>query len=99
MRRALRPEPELPGFLPLEVHSRMGLSASKQAEGKLCIECDRKTQKDVPLDDSSSASKGMLCEEIYTRVGRLGKGRAIFGFAPCAREWGEFKQCHTNSRK
>jgi hypothetical protein len=54
----------------------MGLSASKQAGGKVCIECDRKTQKELPLDDSSSASKGMLCEEIYTRVGRLGKGRA-----------------------
>lgn len=48
----------------------MGLSASKLAGGKVCIDCDRKTQKVLPSDDSSSASKGMPCEEIYARVGK-----------------------------
>jgi hypothetical protein len=52
----------------------MGLSASKQAGGKVCIDCDRKTQKELPSDDSSSESKGMPCEEIYTRVGESEKG-------------------------
>ncbi|KAL3822097.1 hypothetical protein ACHAXA_000165 [Cyclostephanos tholiformis] len=50
----------------------MGLSASKQAKDKVCIDCDRKTQKELPPDASSSASKGMPCEEIYNRVGELG---------------------------
>lgn len=48
----------------------MGLSASKLAGGKVCIDCDRKTQKELPSDDPSSASKGMPCEEIYARVGK-----------------------------
>ena len=48
----------------------MGLSASKLAGDKVCIDCDRKTQKVLPSDDSSSASKGMPCEEIYARVGK-----------------------------
>ena len=50
----------------------MGLSASKQAKDKVCIDCDRKTQKELPPDASSSASKGMPCEEIYNGVGELG---------------------------
>lgn len=48
----------------------MGLSASKLAGDKVCIDCDRKTQKEFPSDESSSASKGMPCEEIYARVGK-----------------------------
>jgi hypothetical protein len=48
----------------------MGLSASKLAGDKVCIDCDRKTQKEFPSDESSSASKGMQCEEIYARVGK-----------------------------
>lgn len=51
----------------------MGASASKQqAENDskvICIDCDKKTQKDLPSDNSSSASSGMPCEDVYSRVG------------------------------
>jgi hypothetical protein len=53
----------------------MGLSASKQEGGKVCLDCDRKTQKELPSDDSSSVSKGMPCEEIYARVGKSRKSQ------------------------
>ena len=51
----------------------MGSSASKETDEKVCIDCDKKTQKDLPTDDSSAASKGNPCEEVYARVGKLAK--------------------------
>lgn len=50
----------------------MGSSASKQTDEKVvCIDCDKKTQKDLPSDETSLASKGMACEGVYGDVGKL----------------------------
>jgi len=51
----------------------MGSSASKQTavdDEKVCIDCDKKTQKELPASDGLS-SEGMPCEAIYARVGEL----------------------------
>lgn len=51
--------------------SNMGSSASKQTDEKVvCIDCDKKTQKDLPSDETSLASKGMACEGVYGDVGK-----------------------------
>ncbi|KAL7505950.1 hypothetical protein ACHAXN_003327 [Cyclotella atomus] len=76
----------------------MGASASKQKD-VVCIDCDRKTQKDLPDDNSSSASKGNPCEESYIKVTRCmdtNRGQVSL----CVKEWDEFKECHAQfSRK
>jgi hypothetical protein len=69
----------------------MGASNSKEAV--VCIDCDRKTQKDLPEDNRSSASRGNPCEETYTRVTTCmdkSKGQ----ISSCVKEWDEFKECH-----
>mmetsp|Transcript_22935 Transcript_22935/g.55290 ORF Transcript_22935/g.55290 Transcript_22935/m.55290 type:complete len:99 (+) Transcript_22935:206-502(+) len=59
----------------------MGSSSSKQKDQEVvCIDCDRKTQKDLPSDDSSSASNGMPCEQVYTTVGKLTPCRSVNEF-------------------
>ncbi|KAL3759425.1 hypothetical protein ACHAWU_000724 [Discostella pseudostelligera] len=71
----------------------MGSSSSKP----ICIDCDKKTQqKDLPLDNSSSASKGMPCEAIYAKVTEC-MDKHLGQVAPCALEWDEFKECHANN--
>lgn len=70
----------------------MGVSASKQRE-VVCVDCDKKTQKDLPADHSSSASKGSPCEEPYARVAACmdaNKGQVSL----CVEEWDAFKDCH-----
>mmetsp|Transcript_16228 Transcript_16228/g.34297 ORF Transcript_16228/g.34297 Transcript_16228/m.34297 type:complete len:81 (-) Transcript_16228:315-557(-) len=79
----------------------MGSSASKQAEAKsgvVCIDCDKKSQKDLPFDDSSSASAGMACEKVYAKVvACMDKHEGQIG--PCASEWDEFKKCHAKNAR
>lgn len=50
----------------------MGSSASKPTtiDEKVCIDCDKKTQKELPASDGLS-SEGMPCEAIYASVGEL----------------------------
>mmetsp|Transcript_764 Transcript_764/g.1381 ORF Transcript_764/g.1381 Transcript_764/m.1381 type:complete len:80 (-) Transcript_764:321-560(-) len=79
----------------------MGSSASKQTTENevVCIDCDKKTQKDLPSNKSSSASEGMPCEEVYAKVvACMDKHQGQV--SPCTKEWDEFKKCHSdNSRR
>lgn len=74
----------------------MGISASKQQQTDdtvVCIDCDRKTQKDLPSSDGLS-SEGMPCDNIYANVVACmdeHKGQ----IAPCTKQWDEFKACHS----
>ena len=76
----------------------MGASSSKQHEA-VCINCDKKTQRDLPDDNNSSASKGNPCEISYVNVTACmdeNNGQV----SSCIREWDEFKECHSRfSRK
>ena len=48
--------------------NKMGASQSKsQKKEVICIDCDKSTQKDLPVSDGLS-SEGMPCEEIYKKV-------------------------------
>ncbi|KAL9191507.1 hypothetical protein ACHAXT_001213 [Thalassiosira profunda] len=74
----------------------MGSSASKPTEKEVvCIDCDRKTQKDLPADDRASG-EGMPCEEIYARVESC-MDKHQGQIAPCTKEWDDFKACHSKS--
>ena len=74
----------------------MGASASKHKE-VVCIDCDKKTQKDLPDDNSSSASND--CKDSYVKVTTCmdaNNGQ----ISACVNEWDEFKECHAKfSRK
>lgn len=75
----------------------MGNSASKQTEAVVCIDCDKKTQKDLP-DSGSSASTGSPCEESYVEVTSCmdaNKGQ----ISACVKEWDKFKECHARFSK
>lgn len=76
----------------------MGASQSKQKE-VVCADCDKKSQKELPDGNSSSASRGNSCEESYARVTACmdaNKGQ----ISACVKEWDEFKECHAqHSRK
>ncbi|KAL7462391.1 hypothetical protein ACHAXS_002765 [Conticribra weissflogii] len=75
----------------------MGASTSKQQMEVVCVDCDKKTQKDLPQDDSTAA-KGMPCEETYLRVIKCmeeKKGQVSL----CQDEWTEFRICRAENPK
>jgi hypothetical protein len=43
------------------------MNSNSVNEEPICIECDKKNQKDLPNNDTSS-SQGMPCEQIYSDV-------------------------------
>jgi len=80
----------------------MGSSTSKQQteeeakekedeEVVVCVDCDKKTQKDLPSDNSSAASTD--CKEQYARVVTC-MDKQYKRVAQCKDEWREFKLCH-----
>lgn len=78
----------------------MGGSNSKQQQQQqsepICIDCDKKTQKDLPSDNSSSASKE--CQDEYAKVTAcMSEYKGQIG--PCAEVWDSFKECHANNAK
>ena len=76
----------------------MGGANSKQQQQSepICIDCDKKTQKDLPSDNSSSASKE--CQDEYAKVTAcMSEYKGQIG--PCAEVWHSFKECHANNAK
>eukprot|EP01082_Thalassiosira_pseudonana_P010940 g9951.t1 g9951 contig4:935170-935577(-) len=74
----------------------MGASVSKrESKDVVCVDCDKKTQKDLPSDKQlSSACDGMPCELLYKAVVDCmdeNNGQ----IAPCVTEWDAFKECHS----
>jgi hypothetical protein len=82
----------------------MGQGGSKQqqqqpeqppAETKgnsICVDCDKKTQKELPSDDASSSS-GQPCALFYKKVSECMKVHEGL-IAPCSKEWDAFQKCH-----
>jgi len=68
----------------------MGASNSKQSE-PICLDCDKKTQKDLPSDNTSSASND--CKNEYAKVTAcMTEYKGQIG--PCGEVWDNFKECH-----
>ena len=71
---------------------------SAEEVAPICVDCDKKTQKDLPSDNSSPASEGKPCAKLYANVMNcmeLQKGQ----ISSCRPEWAEFRQCHAKSKK
>jgi len=66
--------------------------APKQPE-KECIDCDKKTQKDLP--PISTSGDGMRCERIYTSMTEC-MAKHDGQISPCVKEWDAFRQCHND---
>ena len=72
-------------------------SSNNDNDEIICIECDKKTQKDLPSNDSVS-SKGMACEVEYSVVSncmRENSGQ----ISSCKAQWDDFKLCHEQNSK
>ena len=80
----------------LNAELNMGASNSKQHSEPICIDCDKKTQKDLPSDNSSSASND--CKDEYARVTAcMSEHKGQIG--PCTEVWDSFKECHARNAK
>eukprot|EP00550_Attheya_septentrionalis_P006734 CAMPEP_0198292900 /NCGR_PEP_ID=MMETSP1449-20131203/14615_1 /TAXON_ID=420275 /ORGANISM="Attheya septentrionalis, Strain CCMP2084" /LENGTH=74 /DNA_ID=CAMNT_0043992251 /DNA_START=181 /DNA_END=405 /DNA_ORIENTATION=+ len=68
------------------------------AEGgnDICLDCDRKTQKELP-SENTVASDGMDCASSYKAVTEC-MSKHNGQVAPCIREWTAFKKCHNDDK-
>jgi hypothetical protein len=66
------------------------------AGGPVCLDCDKSTQKDLPLE--STSSNGQPCEELYSKVTAC-MDKHHGQIAPCTHEWKAFQECHERNRK
>ena len=74
------------------------MQGSKDKE-PICIECDKKNQKDLPQENgTTSASKGMPCELSYNAVNTCMNDNAG-QISACRKEWDSFKLCHAENKK
>ncbi len=69
---------------------------------KICIECDKKNQKDLPQDTNDinqvSASRGQPCEVSYEKVTacmEMNEGQ----ISKCREVWDAFRQCHEEHKR
>lgn len=70
---------------------------NKEEEEPICIECDKKNQKDLPTSDSSS-SDGMPCQQIYMDVNKcMNENDGLI--SACREPWDAFKQCHSQQKQ
>jgi len=65
-------------------------------EKEICIDCDKKNQKDLP--SVSTSGEGMPCELTYTFVTKC-MNKFDGQISPCAEEWDAFRQCHKDEKK
>lgn len=77
--------------------NKESVAAAKEENEVICIECDKKTQKDLPSNDVLS-SEGMPCEKEYALVSSCMKEKAG-QVSSCSSHWDKFKLCHEQNRK
>ncbi len=70
-------------------------SQTEQSE-KVCINCQKNTQKDAPRD--SSSHQGQACEIPYSAVTEC-MSRNKGQISQCVGEWDTFKQCHEREKQ
>lgn len=69
---------------------------NKEDGEPICIDCDKKTQKDLPSDDATS-SEGAPCQAAYKDVTDCmmeNNGQISL----CTKEWTAFKKCHEKGK-
>ena len=66
-------------------------------ERVVCIDCDKKNQKDLPSNDNLS-SEGMPCEVEYSLVSQC-MNENHGQVSSCVDQWNNFKQCHSQQKK
>jgi hypothetical protein len=60
---------------------------------KICVDCQKETQRDVTVAAVSVAADGQACAELYQSVVSCmsaQKGQ----IAPCVEQWDAFRTCH-----
>jgi hypothetical protein len=81
----------------------MGQGGSKPPQptetkgNSICVDCDKKTQKNLPSNDATSAS-GHPCASFYKSVSEcmiVHEGL----IAPCAKDWEAFQKCHKERKQ
>jgi len=63
----------------------------------VCIECDKKTQKDLPANDNLS-SKDMSCEKEYSEVTSC-MNRYEGQISSYTDQWNSFRLCHDHQKR
>ena len=73
------------------------MPANKEDEEEpICVDCDKKTQKELPSDDATS-TEGAPCQAAYKDVTDcMSKNNGQIG--PCTKEWTAFKECHEKEK-
>mmetsp|Transcript_34612 Transcript_34612/g.101720 ORF Transcript_34612/g.101720 Transcript_34612/m.101720 type:complete len:85 (-) Transcript_34612:1302-1556(-) len=77
--------------------SRETIMTSNKEDGEpICVDCDKKTQKELPSDDATS-TEGAPCQTAYKNVTDcMAKNNGQIG--PCTKEWVAFKECHEKEK-
>eukprot|EP00537_Pseudo-nitzschia_pungens_P010825 CAMPEP_0172386534 /NCGR_PEP_ID=MMETSP1061-20121228/4041_1 /TAXON_ID=37318 /ORGANISM="Pseudo-nitzschia pungens, Strain cf. pungens" /LENGTH=92 /DNA_ID=CAMNT_0013115921 /DNA_START=216 /DNA_END=494 /DNA_ORIENTATION=- len=63
----------------------------------VCLDCDKKHQKDLPADDPVSQT-GQPCASSYEAVTAC-MSRHEGQISSCAREWEAFRECHQKEQQ
>lgn len=63
----------------------------------ICLDCDKKNQKDLPADDSVS-QKGQPCAGIYEKVTAC-MHQHQGQISSCGEEWESFRTCHKQEQQ
>ena len=73
-------------------------STSKtQVDEVVCLDCDKKNQKDLPAADPVS-QKGRPCAVIYESVTKcMNKNKGQI--SSCTEEWESFRRCHQQEQQ
>ena len=74
-----------------------GSATTNSDDDAICLDCDKKNQKDLPQQDPLS-SKGQPCAGVYEKVCECmnhNKGQ----ISPCAEEWESFRRCHQQEQE
>jgi hypothetical protein len=73
------------------------LEPEKDNSNKICIDCDKKNQKELPetspTEKPSAAAPGQACAELYLAVTTCNLGNKG-QITPCIKEWDAFRACH-----
>mmetsp|Transcript_30398 Transcript_30398/g.34648 ORF Transcript_30398/g.34648 Transcript_30398/m.34648 type:complete len:91 (+) Transcript_30398:49-321(+) len=63
----------------------------------ICIDCDKKNQKDLPSSNKPSAATGQPCDQLYQNVAKCmieNDGQ----ITSCVEEWKLFNKCHEKNK-
>ena len=73
----------------------MGSRENEDSPPPICIDCDKKNQKDLP--QTTPASEGMACEAPYAQVTSCMNDNAG-QISACKDEWNSFRQCFDDKK-